>query len=91
VLRLNAAGGENRLVGAACSHADLSLFRVIAGLAYAFPNALGGLRDAHPGVFALHDRVRARPNVAAYLASDRRIPFNELGLFRHYPELDAPG
>jgi glutathione S-transferase len=88
VLRLNTAGGGNWLVGAVCSHADLSLFQVIAGLEYAFPNALGGLRSGHPNVFALHDRVRARPNVAAYLASDRRIPFNELGIFRHYPELD---
>jgi glutathione S-transferase len=37
----------------------------------------------------LHDRVAARPNIAAYLKSPRRIPFNRHGLFRHYPELDA--
>jgi glutathione S-transferase len=38
---------------------------------------------------ALHDRVAARPRIAAYLSSDRRLPFSEEGIFRHYPELDA--
>jgi len=77
------------LVGTRCSHADLSLFQVIAGLRYAFPGALAGHADRHPSIRALHDRVAARPNVAAYLASARRLPFNEHGIFRHYPELDA--
>jgi glutathione S-transferase len=90
VLTLNAAADGRWLVGADCSHADLSLFQVVAGLEYAFPNALGALRDAHQNVFALRDRVRKRSNVAAYLASERRIAFNEHGIFRHYPELDAP-
>jgi len=89
VLTLNAAADGRWLIGADCSHADLSLFQVVAGLEYAFPNAFGALRDGHPNVFALHDRVRKRPNVAAYLASERRIPFNEHGIFRHYPELDV--
>ena len=35
------------------------------------------------------ERVAARPRIAAYLASPRRIPFNEDGIFRHYPELDV--
>ncbi len=43
----------------------------------------------YPGLVDLHDRVAARPNIAAYLASKRRIPFNEYGIFRHYPELDG--
>ena len=90
VLTLNAAADDCWLVGADCSHADLSLFQVVAGLEYAFPRALGALRDRHPNVFALRDRVCNRPNVAAYLASERRIPFNQHGIFRHYPELDAP-
>ena len=37
----------------------------------------------------LHDAVAARPNIGRYLESARRIPFNELGIFRHYPELDG--
>ena len=90
VLTLNAAAAGRWLVGADCSHADLSLFQVVTGLQYAFPNALDALRERHPKVFALRDRVRERPNLAAYLASERRIPFNEQGIFRHYPELDDP-
>ena len=38
---------------------------------------------------SLYENVAARPNIAAYLASERRIPFNEDGIFRHYSELDA--
>ena len=30
-----------------------------------------------------------RPGIKAYLASPRRIAFNESGIFRHYPELDG--
>ena len=41
-----------------------------------------------PHVVALHDRVALRPGIAAYLASPRRIPFNEEGIFRRYGELD---
>jgi glutathione S-transferase len=39
---------------------------------------------------SLYARVEARPRVAAYLASPRRIAFNRDGIFRHYPELDRP-
>ena len=80
---------RGHLVGRSLSYADLSLFQVVAGLRYAFPRAMARLEKRHPGVVALHDRVAARPRIAAYLASDRRIPFNELGIFRHYQELDA--
>ena len=41
-----------------------------------------------PGLVELHDRVAGRPNIKAYLASERRIPFNESGIFRYYEELD---
>jgi glutathione S-transferase len=70
----------------AFTYLDLSLFQVVAGLRYAFPNALKSLR--YPKLAALHDKVAARPRLAAYLASDRRVPFNQQGIFRHYPELD---
>jgi glutathione S-transferase len=49
---------------------------------------MAGLEKRHPRVTALHDRVAGRPNIAAYLKSPRRIPFNQHGIFRHYPELD---
>lgn len=72
------------------SYADLSLFQMVAGLRYAFPRAMAKRERRYPRVMALHDRVAARPRIAAYLASKRRIPFNQQGIFRHYPELDAP-
>jgi glutathione S-transferase len=43
----------------------------------------------YPGLVALHEMVSMQPKLAAYLASKRRIPFNESGIFRHYPELEA--
>ena len=84
----NPAGGGRWLVGAGCSYVDLSLFQVIAGLRYAFPNAMRRHERHYPRLVALHDAVAARPRIAAYLASERRLPFNEWGIFRHYPELD---
>ena len=85
--RNNARGGH--LVGARLSYPDLSLFQVVAGLRYAFPRAMAALEPYYPRVVALHDRIAARPRIAAYLGSDRRIPFNRHGIFRHYPELDG--
>jgi glutathione S-transferase len=81
-------GGPEHLVGARLSYADLSLFQVVAGLHYAFPNAMARLAPRRRHVAALHARVANRPRIAAYLASDRRLPFNQQGIFRHYPELD---
>lgn len=77
------------LLGEHVSYADLSLFQVIEGLRYAFPNAMKKVEAEHPQLTALRDRVAARPKIGAYLASPRRIPFNQDGIFRHYPELDA--
>jgi glutathione S-transferase len=80
--------GGNCLVGRNLTYADLSLFQIVEGLRYAFPKAMARLEKDVPGVVALHDRVAKRPRVAAYLASERRIAFNEQGIFRHYRELD---
>jgi glutathione S-transferase len=88
VLERNPAGSDH-LLGAELTYADLSLFQIVAGLRYAFPRAMAHLGPKHPRLIALHGRVAARPRIAAYLASDRRIPFNEHGIFRHYPELDS--
>jgi glutathione S-transferase len=83
--------GRAYLVGTRRSYADLSLSQLVAGLRYAFPRAMARLERRIPRVVTLHDRVRALPRIAAYLASERRIPFNEEGIFRHYPELDRRG
>mgnify|MGYP001331154731 CR=1 FL=1 len=77
------------LLGKRFSYADLSLFQVIAGLRYAFPAVMARLAPGRPRVLTLHDRVSSRPRIAAYLASPRRLAFNQHGLFRHYRELDA--
>lgn len=88
VLERNRTRGK-WLVGARPSYVDLSLFQVVEGLRYAFPKAMGKLERRHPRVVAVRDAVAERPNVAAYLSSERRIPFDEQGIFRHYPALDA--
>ena len=81
-------GGPAHLVGARLTYADLSLFQVVAGLRYAFPKAMSRAAKHYPNAMALHARVAARPRIAAYLASERRLPFNQQGIFRHYAELD---
>jgi glutathione S-transferase len=78
-------GDREWLVGSALTYADLSMFQVLAGLEYAFPRAI---REV-PRLISLRERVAKRPNIAAYLGSNRRIPFNAKGIFRHYPELNV--
>ncbi|MCK6450666.1 MAG: glutathione S-transferase [Alphaproteobacteria bacterium] len=77
------------LAGGRISYADLSLFQMVEGLRYAFPRAMARLERRHRRIVALHDRVARRPRIAAYLASPRRIAFNEQGIFRRYRELDS--
>jgi glutathione S-transferase len=87
VLMQNKEGGQYA-VGASLTSVDLSLFQVIEGLHYAFPRALKPFAAKYPALAALRESVRQRPNIARYLASERRIAFNESGIFRRYPELD---
>ncbi|MEK9679181.1 MAG: glutathione S-transferase [Rhodospirillaceae bacterium] len=77
------------MIGEELSYPDLSMFQVVEGLSYAFPKAFAKVAGDYPLMMALRDKVAARPNTAAYLASDRRVPFNTMGVFRHYPELDS--
>jgi glutathione S-transferase len=86
--RLLARSNGPHLLGRKLSYADLSVFQLVEGLRYAFPNAMSRAERKLPRVTGLHERVAARPNIAAYLASDRRIPFNSMGIFRHYKALD---
>jgi glutathione S-transferase len=80
--------GGRVLIGNAVSYVDLSLFQMIEGLRYAFPHAMAKQERKYRRVIALHDRIGARPRLAAYLGSERRLPFNQEGIFRHYGELD---
>lgn len=90
VLARNSASGGRWLVGRGRTYVDLSAFQVVEGLRWAFPNATARVELRAPRLVALHDRVARRPRIAAYLASPRRVPFGQEGIFRRYPELDAP-
>jgi len=68
---------------------DTSLFQIVEGLRYMFPKRMKAIERDYPALIALHDKVAELPGIAAYLKSGRRIAFNEDGIFRHYPELDA--
>jgi glutathione S-transferase len=88
ILGANPAGADH-LVGRFVTYADLSLFQLIEGLRFAFPRAAKRELAKLPHVTALHGSIGQRPRLAAYLASERRVPFQETGIFRQYPELDG--
>src|SRR6476659_129270 len=83
------ANGGGYVTGRRLTYVDLSLFQIVDGLRYAFPRRMKALEKEIPGLVGLRDRVAARPNIKAYLNSERRIPFNEQGIFRRYKELDV--
>lgn len=89
VLERNRARGP-WMVGGRATYADLSMAQVIAGLHYAFPRATRAAMPAYPRLAALHGEVFARPRIKRYVASRRRLAFNNEGIFRHYRELDQP-
>ncbi len=83
-----AGNAKGYMVGRALTYVDLSVFQIIAGMRYAFPRTMARLEPRYVSLVGLHERVAKRPNVAAYLTSERRIPFNQNGIFRHYPALE---
>ncbi len=85
----NMGSARLHLVGARLSYVDLSLFQMVEGLRYAFPNAMRSNLPHHPMLQRLHQELAASPSLMPYLTSPRRIAFNEDGLFRRYPQLDA--
>ncbi|AKQ63345.1 Glutathione S-transferase [Myxococcus hansupus] len=88
VLKANPHGGGTFLLGKDFSYPELALYQLVNGLRYAFPNAMRRIAPQVPGVMALRQRISERPRIAAYARSPRAQPFNEQGIFRHYPELD---
>jgi len=88
VLEKNARSGRY-LVGTKLTYVDLSMYQIMAGLHYAFPRAMARAARTYRRLCALQARVGERPRIAAYLASPRRIPFNQEGIFRRYAELDV--
>ena len=88
-LERNLDRNGDTLVGTSISYVDLAAFQVVEGLTYAFPRAMARASRDVPKLLALRDRVAQRPRLLRYLTSPRRLPFNEQGIFRHYPELDG--
>ena len=88
VLRRNKSD-KGYMIGRRLTYIDLSMFQLVSGLRYALPRMMLRVEKQIPGLVKLHKRVSQRSNIAAYLASPRRVPFNEDGIFRHYPELDG--
>jgi glutathione S-transferase len=86
--RVLAKSGGNYLLGRNLSYVDLSLFQIVEGLRYAFPKRMKRYERKVPHVVALHERVRRRPRIAAYMASERRIAFSQWGIYRYFRELD---
>jgi len=87
--RVLRANGGKFLVGRRLSYVDLSLFQIVEGLRYAFPKRMKRFERKVPGLIALHDRVAARPRIKTYLASNRRVPFSQWGIYRYFKELEA--
>ena len=87
--RVLQTNGGQYSVGRRLSYVDLSLFQIVEGLRYAFPKRMKRFERKIPGLVALHDRVAKRPRIKAYLASKRRIPFSQWGIYRYFKELDG--
>ena len=85
---LGGADGHVYMVDNTLTYVDLSIFQLLEGLRFSFPRTMARVAPGYPGLAALHERVAARPNIAAYLGSPRRLAFNDRGIFRHYPELE---
>ncbi len=79
--------GRGYMIGRGLTYVDLSMFQLIEGLRWAFPGIMVRVERSIPGLAALHDKIALRPKIARYLVSERRIPFNQYGIFRRYPEL----
>ncbi|HET9510636.1 MAG TPA: glutathione S-transferase [Sphingomonas sp.] len=84
-----AANGDDWVIDGRWTYLDTSLFQLIAGLRYMFPKRMAAIESDYPNLIRIHDQVADLPGIRAYLKSPRRLSFNEQGIFRHYPELDA--
>ena len=86
--RVLVKSGGPYVLGRRVCYVDFSLFQIVEGLRYAFPKRMQRFERKVPRLLALHDRIARRPRIAAYLASERRIPFSQWGIYRYFKELD---
>lgn len=89
VLKANEAQGQVKfLVGNKLTYADTTLWHVLSGLKFAYPNELKAREKDYPLLLgSFYESVAQTKGVKEYLESERRLPFS-MGIFRHYPELD---
>ena len=83
-----ATNGGPFMMGDQWTHVDTSLFQLMEGLDFAFPNYMQTMKGSWANLEALQRAVPEIEGIEAYLASERRMDFNEDGIFRHYEELD---
>ena len=82
-------GPSHWLIDHRWTYGDTSLFQLVEGLRYMFPRRMATLAPDYPHLLHIHAAVGELPGIRAYMKSDRRLSFNEDGIFRHYPELDG--
>lgn len=90
VLRSEASKGGEWLYSGQLTFADLVFWQCLDGVTFAFPKAVKRARDCgkYNKVFELYERIKERDSIKNYLASNRRKQYS-MGIYRHYPELDA--
>ncbi|TAQ89053.1 hypothetical protein B7494_g2622 [Chlorociboria aeruginascens] len=91
VLENEERGSGLWLLGDIFTYADLVLFQCLDGTNYSFPKAIKQARETgkYDKVFKLYEDVKARPNIAQYLASNRRQKEQDWGIYRHYDDNDV--
>ena len=69
------------LLGRKLTYVDLSMFQLIEGLRYAFPNSMKGIERDVPGLVDVRDRIAARPRIKSLSrVAAPRFAFNEMGI-----------
>ncbi|QIW96113.1 hypothetical protein AMS68_001631 [Peltaster fructicola] len=81
-------GGGKFLIGGRLSIADTTVWQVLDGAYFAFPNEMAARKAEYPELLdTFYNSVKQEPHLKQYLASGRRRAYG-MGVFRHYPELD---
>ena len=90
VLEGSASKGGEYLYSGQLTFADLTFWQCLDGVSYAFPKALGRMRECgkYEKVWGLYERIKNTKEIKEYLGSERRKEYG-MGIYRHYPELDA--
>lgn len=86
-IQVHGKGSGSFLFGEQVCFVDISIMYLVRGLKHSFPKCMNKISVMMPRLMGLHDAVVKLDAIAAYLKSERTIPFSE-GIFRYYVELD---